>query len=97
MKIRNALIVLLAMVSLSGVALANQASYEAALAKAQAAFDKADKTGFAWTSTEDLLKDAQAAAKAGDFDKAEKMAKEAEAQANQSLKQAAEQKKAGPM
>lgn len=98
MKIRNALIVLLAMFSLTGVSLAaNQASYEAAMAEAQAANDKVAKLGFAWTKTEEAMKDAEAAAKAGDWEKAEAKAKEAKALADASHGQAESEKDAGPL
>lgn len=91
------MIVLLAVFGLSGVALADQASAEAAIAEAKAAFDKANKTGFAWTTTETYLKDAEKAAAAGDYAKAEELAKEATATANASMKQSEEQANAGPM
>lgn len=98
MKIRSALIVLLAMFSLSGIALAaNQASYEAAMAEAQAAYDKSNKVGFTWTKTEDAMKAAQEAAKAGDWNKAEAKAKEAKQLADASYAQYELEKNTGPL
>lgn len=98
MKIRNAMIVLLAMFSLSGIALAaDQASYEAAMADAKAAYDKSNKVGFTWTKTEDAMKDAEAAAKSGDWSKAEAKAKEAKALADQSYAQYEREKNTGPL
>jgi hypothetical protein len=98
MKIRNALIVVLAMFSLSGISLAaDRASYEAAMAEAQAANDKSSKVGFTWTVTENAMKEAEKAAKAGDWNKAEAMAKEAKALAEASYAQYEQEKGADLM
>lgn len=98
MKIRNALIVLLAMFSLSGISLAaDKASYEAAMAEAQASYDKAKKLGFTWTKTDDAMKAAETAAKSGDYNKAEAEAKKAKAFADLSLQQAEHEKNTGPL
>ena len=66
---------------------ADQASAQAALQAAQEAAKKTDSIHYLWTTTDKLLKDAQAAMQAGDFEKAEKMAKEARIQAEIAFRQ----------
>lgn len=76
--------------SFSLPALADQASAENALKEAEAATHKAQSIHFLWTSTQKLMKEAQAAMKKNEYDQAEKMAKEAKIQADLSLEQAKE-------
>ena len=67
--------------------------FKAAYAKAEAANKKAGELRNQWTTTAKTLKDAQKAADAGDFDKATKLAGEAEALANASIAQTEREKK----
>jgi hypothetical protein len=65
--------------------------FKAALAKAEAANKQAGALKNQWTTTADVLKAAQAAAAAGNYDEAVKQAQQAEALANASIAQAKEQ------
>ena len=77
------------LILLSGtpVMAADQASAQSALQAAEAAAKKTDSIHYLWTTTDKLLKDAQKSMQAGDYDKAEKMAKEAQIQAEIAYKQ----------
>jgi hypothetical protein len=66
---------------------------KSAIEKAEAADRQAAALRNQWTTTEDALKKAKAAAGAGKFDDAIKLAQEAEALANGSIAQAKEQEK----
>lgn len=66
---------------------ADQASAQAALQAAQEAAKKTDSIHYLWTTTAKLLKDAQAAMQASDFEKVEKLAKEAKIEAEIAYKQ----------
>jgi hypothetical protein len=82
----------LSMVGWTGPALAASADdFKAALAKAEAANQQAAALKNQWTTTADVLKAAQAAAAAGNYDEAVKAAQQAEALANASIAQAKEQ------
>jgi ribosomal 30S subunit maturation factor RimM len=84
----------LAFTGLAGRAMAASADdFKAALEKAQAAMKQAHALKNEWTTTAAELKKAQAAADAGKFDDAVKLAQEAEALANASIAQAKEQEK----
>ena len=70
--------------------------YEAAKKAALAEVDKARDVGYEWRDSRQLLKEADAAAKAGDTEKAIKLAKKVEEQGKAAVKQAKEQGNAGP-
>ena len=70
--------------------------FKAALAKAEAANKQAHALKNEWTTTATALKAAKAAADAGKFDEAVKLAQQAEALANGSIAQAKEQEKLWP-
>lgn len=72
------------------------AGFESVMAEAKSEYDKADKAGFAWRDTEDLIKKAEQANKDGDADKAMKLAQQAKRQALNALEQAARESNAGP-
>jgi hypothetical protein len=94
MRIVNlfALAAAVAIGGLAGQALAASADdFKAALAKAEAANKEAGAMKNQWTTTADVLKAAQAAAAAGNYDEAVKEAQQAEALANASIAQAKEQ------
>jgi len=74
---------------------AAQLSYEAALGKAKSAQKAAGAMKNEWRDTGKLLKQADAAAKAGDYAKAEKLARKAELQGHAAVAQAKEQQGAG--
>jgi hypothetical protein len=86
--------------SLAGFATASLAATadeaKSAIEKAEAADKQAAALKNQWTTTEDALKQAKAAAAAGKFDDALKLAQEAEALANASAAQAKEQEKLWP-
>ncbi len=94
----RALIRLAVIFSVAGFATAALAAsaddFKAALAKAEAADKQAHALKNEWTTTKDELKKAKAAADAGKFDDAVKLAQEAEALANASIAQAKEQETA---
>jgi hypothetical protein len=86
--------VALSVVAFAGVAFAASADdFKVALAKAEAADKQAYAFKNQWTTTEGDLKKAKAAAAAGKFDDAVKLAQQAEALANASIAQAKEQEK----
>lgn len=77
----------------SGSAVAGDAAAaEKAIAAAQAAQKKADSVDGEWRDTGKLIKQAQAALKAGEHDKAIKLAKQAEQQGKSGYEQAVSQK-----
>ena len=86
------MVVVLAIAGFAGAAFAASADdFKAALAKAEAAHKEAGGLKNQWTTTADEMKKAKAAADAGKFDDAVKMAEHAEALANASIAQAKEQ------
>ena len=91
--IRMAIILSLAAPATEALA-ANADDFQAPLAKAEAANKQAGAIKNQWTTTAGTLKAAQAAAAAGKFDDAVKLANEAEALANASTAQAKEQETA---
>lgn len=70
--------------------------YEKALAEAKTAQAAAKKANNQWFYKEDLVKQAETAAAAGDYETATKLAKKAKFQGDMAVKQAEEQKNAGP-
>ena len=86
--------------SLAGFATAALAAsaddFKAAYDKAEAADKQAAALHNQWTTTEDALKNAKAAAAASKFDDAVKLAQEAEALAHASVAQAKEEEKLWP-
>lgn len=89
--------VIAGLVGLQGVArAASEDDFKAALAKAEAVDKQAKSLKNQWTTTEDELKKAKAAAAAGKFDDAVKLAEHAEALAQASVAQAKEQEKLWP-
>lgn len=96
MKTKQILISIAAAVALSGTVHAgSQADFDKAKAAAQAEIKAAGKVGGEWRDSGKLLKKAEAAAAAGDFAKAIKLANQAEAQGRMGQQQAAEQANAG--
>ena len=73
-----------------------KADADAAIAAAKAATKKAAGVGFEWRDTGKMIKKAEAAAKAGDFNAAVKGAKKAERQSINAYAQYEENKNAGP-
>jgi len=71
------------------------AAYEKTMKAALAAQKAAASVGGEWRDTGQMIKDAEAAAKAGDYDKATKLAEEARQQGELGHKQALAEKKAG--
>jgi hypothetical protein len=71
------------------VALAPSASYEEAHAAAVAAIEHSAELGHAWSTSDDLLKQAVAAAADGDADQATRLADAARIQAELAARQAA--------
>ena len=91
------LAVVLSVAGFASAALAASADdFKAAYGKAEAAEKGAAAVKNRWTATEATLKKAKAAADAGKFDDAVKMAQHAEALANASTAQAKEQEKLWP-
>ncbi|HWK01645.1 MAG TPA: hypothetical protein VNR41_13155 [Xanthobacteraceae bacterium] len=92
---RNKIIAALLLAALPvGVALAQspQDQFKAAYEKAEATNKKAGELRNQWTVTANALKGAKAAADAGDFDKALKLANQAEALAQASIAQTEREK-----
>lgn len=89
--IRLAAIALLFAASVTAAFAASADDFKAALAKAEAANKAAGALKNQWTTTADRLKAAQAAAAAGNYDQAIKLAGEAQALADASIAQAKEQ------
>jgi len=71
-------------------------AYDKALAEAKTAQAAAKKVNNQWFYKEDLVKQAETAAAAGDYSKATKLAEKAKFEGDMAAKQAAEQKNAGP-
>ena len=71
-------------------------AYDKALSEAKTAQAAAKKANNQWFYKEDLIKQAETAAAAGDYAKATKLAEKAKFQHDMAVKQAAEQKNAGP-
>ena len=91
------LAVILSVVGFASAAFAASADdFKAAYAKAETAEQGAAAVKNRWTATEAALKKAKAAANAGKFDDAIKLAQHAEALANASTAQAREQEKLWP-
>ena len=91
------LAVILSVAGFAGTAFAATADdFNAAYAKAEAAEKDAGGLKNQWTATEADLKKAKAAAAAGKFDDAVKLAQQAEALANAAIAQAKEQAKLWP-
>ncbi|OOZ43922.1 hypothetical protein [Solemya velum gill symbiont] len=79
-------------VALSGAAFAaDKAAADAAIAEAQAAYDKANKKGIAWRDTAKMIKKAKAAVEKGDFDKAVKTAGKAKFEGEMAYEQGMQQ------
>lgn len=74
----------------------NDKDAAAAITAAEAANKDAKKAEFEWLNTGNIIKQAQAAAKEGEFDKAVKLANMAKNQADMALEQAKAAKQAGP-
>jgi hypothetical protein len=91
------LAVVLSVAGLASAAFAASADdFKTAYAKAETAEKGAAALQNRWTATEATLKKAKAAADAGNFDDAVKLAQHAEALANASVAQAKEQEKLWP-
>jgi hypothetical protein len=71
-----------------GSTAATAADYDAVYKQAENEIKLAAKTGFLWNNTEGFLKQAEEAKKAGDFDKAVKLAKKALKEAQLAQQQA---------
>jgi len=71
-------------------------AYDKALSEAKTAQAAAKKANNQWFYKEDLVKQAETAAAEGDYAKATKLAEKAKFQGDMAVKQAAEQKNAGP-
>ena len=94
MRILIRIAVVLSLTGLAGAAFAaSEDDFKAALAKAEAADKQAQALKNQWSTTEGDLKKAKAAAAAGKFDDAMKLAQQAEALANASIAQSKEQEK----
>lgn len=90
--------------ALGGCAASQQAAapaadkeYDDLVAKAKAEIRLANNTGFLWRDTEKSLKDADAAAKAGERDKAIKLVKKAAKEAQLAQQQARDNADAKPV
>lgn len=98
MKKTSVLLASLMLAFSTSVFAASKADAEKAITDAKAAYKAADATGFAWRDTDKkLLKEAEKAAAAGDYSKAEKLANEAKAQSDLAVQQSKDQANAGPM
>lgn len=71
-------------------------AYEKAMKDAKASVAEAKKANNIWGKTDDHMKNAEKAAKEGNYDEATKLAKKAKFEADLAVKQAADQKNAGP-
>ncbi|MDM7322929.1 MAG: hypothetical protein P3W87_006620 [Gammaproteobacteria bacterium] len=74
----------------------DSAAYETAIKEAKAALAEAQKVNNVWGKTEDYMKAAEKAASEGKYDEATKLAKRVKFEADMAVKQANEQKNAGP-
>ena len=75
---------------------ATQEDYNQAVVDAKAAIKKAKSARYEWRDSGKILKQAEKAAKAGDFNKAVKLANKAMRQGQYALAQSEQQKNAGP-
>jgi hypothetical protein len=87
----SVLLVALAGCATGGGPSATAADYDAVYKQAENEIKLAAKTGFLWNNTEGFLKQAEEAKKAGDFDKAVKLAKKALKEAQLAQQQAKDQ------
>ena len=71
--------------------------YNMALTDAKSAIAKVKNVGYEWRDTGKILKQAEEAAKAGDYNKATSLANKAKRQGEQAYLQYEQQKNAGPM
>ncbi|MGB9671261.1 MAG: hypothetical protein ACP5OY_03675 [Halothiobacillaceae bacterium] len=74
----------------------DSAAYETAIKEAKASLAEAKKANNVWGKTEDHMKAAEKAASEGKYDEATKLAKQVKFEADMAVKQANEQKNAGP-
>lgn len=93
----TALIGALTLSPFSAFAGQTQESYEQALTAATEAKAKASSVGGEWRDVGKLLKNAEKAAKDGNYDKAVKLANQAQVQCEVGYEQALSQKDAGPI
>ena len=94
---RKQVLAAIALIALSAMAVraeTPQEQYKVAYEKAEAVNKKASELRNQWTVTAKALKDSKAAADAGDFEKALKLAKQAEALAQASIAQTEREKTA---
>ncbi|MGK0673234.1 MAG: hypothetical protein ABWU16_01040 [Halothiobacillaceae bacterium] len=80
----------------NGSAVSDSAEYEDAMKTARASLAEAQKANNVWIKTEDDMKAAEKAAAEGKYDEAIKLAKRVKFEADMAVKQANEQKNAGP-
>ena len=80
----------------TGTKSASPEDYNQALADAKTAIAKAKKVNYEWRDTGKILKKAEEAAKAGDYDKATSLANKARRQGELAYTQYEQQKNAGP-
>jgi uncharacterized lipoprotein YajG len=80
----------------SGPATSDSAEYEKAMKEAKASLAEAKKANNVWIKTEDHMKAAEKAAAEGKYDEATKLAKRVKFEADMAVKQANDQKNAGP-
>jgi hypothetical protein len=73
-----------------------KATFQSALDSAKAAYAKVDETGYAWRDTDEMMKQAEEAIQAGDFDKAMKLVSKANKQSVSAYEQYEREKNAGP-
>ena len=89
-----AIAILIALAAATPALAAGEQDFTAAYAVAAKVEQQALAMQAAWTTTEKALKDAKKAADAKDYDRATALARQAEALAKQSIRQAEEQKTA---
>lgn len=80
----------------TGTKSASPEDYNQALADAKTAIAKAQKVNYVWRDTGKILKKAEEAAKAGDYDKATSLANQAKRQGELAYIQHEREKNAGP-
>lgn len=80
----------------AGSSAVNDKDAASAILAAEHEQTRAKAKGYEWRDTEKLIKEAQKAAKEGEFDKAVKLANQAKQQSTNAIAQAEEQKDAGP-
>jgi len=81
----------------SGFSFADSAKEQSmsTLQQAKAAYSKVDKTGFAWSNSKDMIKNAEKAAADGDYAKASEEAQKALDESNNAWQQYMDNKDAG--